>query len=197
MVGLPAALGLDQPSGPVPRLLAVAVPATSAIRSPAIERVDAAITNSCPGRLGLLGIATAVSFISAPCWAASWGGRAPALDPQSRLGRGAALLRAVLSHRHDPALRLRHPAALVPAGGGAFRHKYGFNLRPSAASCGIALGTLDHHRRDRRLGHRHARHAHQRSRQDYITLAEAKGCAAHPLRYGMRNALLPQLTSWR
>lgn len=164
------------------------------------ERVDAAITNSLPWTLGLLGVATAVSFTvgtllggvmgwpRTPRWVKSFGSGVVLLSsvPYFLIGMILLYLFAIVFR-------------WFPAGGGMpFGLNAGFNLEtlggilwhgtlPALSIIIAEIGAWAIGMRGMLvsvLG------------EDYITLAEAKGNKPRRIlnRYGMRNALLPQLT---
>lgn len=164
------------------------------------ERVDAAIANSLPWTLGLLGVATAVSFTigtllggllgwpRTPRWVKSFGSGIVLLSsvPYFLIGMILLYLFAIVWR-------------WFPAGGGMpFGLNSGFSLETIA---GIAWhGTLPV--MSIIIAEIGAWAIGMRGMlvsvlgEDYITLAEAKGNKPRRIlsRYGMRNALLPQFT---
>ncbi len=164
------------------------------------ERVDAAIANSLPWTLGLLGVATAVSFTVGTLLGGVLGWpRTPRWV--RNLGSGVVLLSSVPYFLIG--MILLYLFAIVfrwfPAGGGMpFGLNAGFNLEtlggilwhgalPALSIIIAEIGAWAIGMRGMLvsvLG------------EDYITLAEAKGNKPRRIlnRYGMRNALLPQLT---
>lgn len=164
------------------------------------ERVDAAIANSLPWTLGLLGIATAVSFTIGTLLGGLMGWpRTPRWV--KNLGSGVVLLSSVPYFLIG--MILLYLFAIVfrwfPAGGGMpFGLNGRFNLEtvsgilwhgtlPALSIIIAEIGAWAIGMRGMLvsvLG------------EDYITLAEAKGNKPRRIlnRYGMRNALLPQLT---
>lgn len=164
------------------------------------ERVDAAIANSLPWTLGLLGVATAVSFTVGTLLGGIMGWpRTPRWI--KNFGSGVVLLSSVPYFLIG--MILLYLFAIVfrwfPAGGGMpFGLNAGFNLEtlrgilwhgtlPALSIIIAEIGAWAIGMRGMLvsvLG------------EDYITLAEAKGNKPRRIlnRYGMRNALLPQLT---
>lgn len=164
------------------------------------ERVDAAIANSLPWTLGLLGVATAVSFTVGTLLGGLMGWpRTPRWI--RNFGSGVVLLSSVPYFLIG--MILLYLFAIVfrwfPAGGGMpFGLNAGFNLEtlggilwhgalPALSIIIAEIGAWAIGMRGMLvsvLG------------EDYITLAEAKGNKPRRIlnRYGMRNALLPQLT---
>jgi peptide/nickel transport system permease protein len=164
------------------------------------ERVDAAIANSLPWTLGLLGVATAVSFTVGTLLGGVMGW--PRTSRWLRnFGSGVVLLSSVPYFLIG--MILLYLFAIVwrifPAGGGMpFGLNAGFNLEtlggilwhgtlPALSIIIAEIGAWAIGMRGMLisvLG------------EDYITLAEAKGNKPRRIlnRYGMRNALLPQLT---
>lgn len=164
------------------------------------ERVDAAIANSLPWTLGLLGVATAVSFAVGTLLGGVMGWpRTPRWI--KNFGSGVVLLSSVPYFLIG--MILLYLFAIVfrwfPAGGGMpFGLNAGFNLEtlggilwhgtlPALSIIIAEIGAWAIGMRGMLvsvLG------------EDYITLAEAKGNKPRRIlnRYGMRNALLPQLT---
>ena len=164
------------------------------------ERVDAAIANSLPWTLGLLGIATAVSFTVGTLLGGLMGWpRTPRWV--KNVGSSVVLLSSVPYFLIG--MILLYVFAIVfrwfPAGGGMpFGLNGGFNLETVAGilwhgtlpALSIIIAEIGAWAIGMRgmlvsvLG------------EDYITLAEAKGNKPGRIlnRYGMRNALLPQLT---
>ena len=164
------------------------------------ERVDAAIANSLPWTLGLLGVATAVSFTVGTLLGGVMGWpRTPRWI--RNFGSGVVLLSSVPYFLIG--MILLYLFAIVfrwfPAGGGMpFGLNAGFNLEtlggilwhgalPALSIIVAEIGAWAIGMRGMLvsvLG------------EDYITLAEAKGNKPRRIlnRYGMRNALLPQLT---
>jgi peptide/nickel transport system permease protein len=164
------------------------------------ERVDAAIANSLPWTLGLLGLATAVSFTVGTLLGGLMGW--PRTPRWLRgFGSGVVLLSSVPYFLIG--MILLYLFAIVvrwfPAGGGMpFGINAGFNLEtirgviwhgtlPALSIIIAEIGAWAIGMRGMLvsvLG------------EDYITLAEAKGNKPGRIlnRYGMRNALLPQLT---
>lgn len=164
------------------------------------ERVDAAIANSLPWTLGLLGVATAVSFTVGTLLGGVMGWpRTPRWI--KNFGSGVVLLSSVPYFLIG--MILLYLFAIVfrwfPAGGGMpFGLNAGFNLEtlggilwhgtlPALSIIIAEIGAWAIGMRGMLvsvLG------------EDYITLAEAKGNKPRRIlnRYGMRNALLPQLT---
>ncbi|RYE81243.1 MAG: ABC transporter permease [Hyphomicrobiales bacterium] len=164
------------------------------------ERVDSAIANSLPWTLGLLGVATAVSFTVGTLLGGVMGW------PQTprwvrNFGSGVVLLSSVPYFLIG--MILLYLFAIVfrwfPAGGGMpFGMNAGFNVEtiggvlwhgtlPALSIIIAEIGAWAIGMRGMLvsvLG------------EDYITLAEAKGNKPRRIlsRYGMRNALLPQLT---
>lgn len=164
------------------------------------ERVDAAIANSLPWTLGLLGVATAVSFTIGTLLGGVLGWpRTPRWV--RNVGSGVVLLSSVPYFLIG--MILLYLFAIVfrwfPAGGGMpFGLNAGLNLEtvggilwhgalPALSIIIAEIGAWAIGMRGMLisvLG------------EDYITLAEAKGNKPRRIlnRYGMRNALLPQLT---
>jgi len=164
------------------------------------ERVDAAIANSLPWTLGLLGVATAISFTVGTLLGGLMGW--PRTPRWVRgLGSGVVLLSSVPYFLIG--MILLYVFAIVfrwfPAGGGMpFGINAGLNLEtvrgiawhatlPAMSIIIAEIGAWAIGMRGMLvsvLG------------EDYITLAEAKGNRPRRIlaRYGMRNALLPQLT---
>lgn len=164
------------------------------------ERVDAAIANGLPWTLGMLGIATAISFTIGTLLGGLLGWpRTPRWLRNA--GSGIVLLSSVPYFLIG--MILLYLFAIVwrifPAGGGMpFGINAGFNLEtisgilwhgtlPALSIIIAEIGAWAIGMRGMLvsvLG------------EDYITLAEAKGNKPRRIltRYGMRNALLPQLT---
>lgn len=164
------------------------------------ERVDTAIINGLPWTLGLLGVATAVSFTVGTLLGGLMGWpRTPRVVRS--LGSGIVLLSSVPYFLIG--MILLYVFAIVfrwfPAGGGMpFGTNSGFSLEtlrgivwhgtlPALSIIIAEVGAWAIGMRGMLvsvLG------------EDYITLAEAKGNKPRRIltRYGMRNALLPQLT---
>ncbi len=164
------------------------------------ERVDSAIANSLPWTLGLLGIATAVSFSVGTLLGGLMGWPRTPRWVKS-FGSGVVLLSSVPYFLIG--MILLYVFAIVfrwfPAGGGMpFGLNGGFNFETLAGilwhgtlpALSIIIAEIGAWAIGMRgmlvsvLG------------EDYITLAEAKGNKPRRIlgRYGMRNALLPQLT---
>lgn len=164
------------------------------------ERVDAAIANGLPWTLGMLGVATAISFTVGTLLGGLLGWpRTPRWLRNA--GSGVVLLSSVPYFLIG--MILLYLFAIVwrifPAGGGMpFGVNAGFNLEtlrgvlwhgtlPALSIIIAEIGAWAIGMRGMLvsvLG------------EDYITLAEAKGNRPARIltRYGMRNALLPQLT---